>query len=244
VRIRAENHNFERRKIYGEEIVAHVSQSLRKSKHTIWRAIRFAKKFPDLAKLPEGKDTTWHKICRKYLPDSKNKVDIPLPEGKYGLIVIDPPWPYGTEYDAETRRVASPYEELTITELEELQIPAAEDAVLWCWTTHKFISEAKNLLRFWDFEYKLCLVWDKEKLGMGSGLRCQAEFCLLGIKGHPQWVMTNERDIIREPRQEHSRKPDTFYKMVEKLTPVKNKLDMFGRRKIDGWRSWGNESEG
>ena len=66
-RILKENDNFERAKIYGQEITAHVSQSLGKHKRTIERAIQFYKKYPDLNKLPEGKNTSWHKIVNKYL---------------------------------------------------------------------------------------------------------------------------------------------------------------------------------
>jgi len=163
-----------------------------------------------------------------------------LPKGKFEVIVIDPPWPYGTEYDPKTRRIASPYPEMSIEKIREIKIPASDNCVLWLWTTHKFLSEAFKLLKDWEFEYKLTLVWNKEKMGIGSWLRCQVEFCLLGIKGNPEWNLTNERDIISETRREHSRKPNKFYQMVEKLCKGR-KLDMFSREKRDGWQVWGNE---
>lgn len=47
-----------------------MSQSLGKSKRTIERAIQFAKQYPDLNELPEGKNTSWYQICSKYLSDS------------------------------------------------------------------------------------------------------------------------------------------------------------------------------
>lgn len=72
-RILAENDNFERSKIYGENIVARVRESIGKSKATIWRAIQFAKKYPDLEALPEGKNTSWGQICKKYLPEPKEE---------------------------------------------------------------------------------------------------------------------------------------------------------------------------
>ena len=71
LRILQENDNFERQKIYGKEIVTRVSESLNKHERTIYRVIKFAKKFPDLALLPEGKDTSWRKICNDYLPEHK-----------------------------------------------------------------------------------------------------------------------------------------------------------------------------
>jgi len=95
-------------------------------------------------------------------------------------------------------------------------------------------------MEHWDFEYKGILVWDKEKLGMGSWLRMQCEFCLLGVKGKPLWNLSNERDIIREARNNHSRKPDSFYSMIENLC-IGRKLDYFSRQKRKGWDSFGDE---
>jgi len=66
-RVLEDYHNFERKQIYGQEICSHVSISLGKSRQTINRAIQFAKLYPDLNLLPEGKNTSWHKICNQYL---------------------------------------------------------------------------------------------------------------------------------------------------------------------------------
>lgn len=242
-RILEENNNFERKKIYGEKITTALSESLGTSTRTIERAILFAKKYPDLDKVPEGKNISWNKICTKYLPAPKeNKIELPPPKGLYNVIVIDPPWPYSTEYDKETRRVASPYKELSIEELANFKIPAADNCILWLWTTHKFLPDAFNLSKLWYFDYKITLVWDKEKLGMGVWLRCQTEFCLLCIKGKPKWNLTNERDIIRVARKEHSRKPTEFYNMVKQLCSGK-KIDIFGREKREGFDVWGDQSE-
>ncbi|NCO67599.1 MAG: hypothetical protein COY75_08810 [Nitrospirae bacterium CG_4_10_14_0_8_um_filter_41_23] len=241
-RIIAENDNFERYKIYGKKIVQGVAESLRVSERTLWYAIRFAETYPDIQKLPEGKNITWNKLITKYLPAQKeNKLEIPLPEGSYEVIVIDPPWPYGTEYDKDARRVASPYPELSLEELARMKLPSADNCVLWLWTTHKFIWDAKRLMDLWGFEYKLILVWNKGKMGMGRWLRCQTEFALLGIKGQPKWNLTNERDIITSARQEHSTKPDAFYEMVKKLCPAKSRIDIFARKKRQGCDSYGNE---
>jgi hypothetical protein len=72
-RILKENENFERKKIYGQEIVQRVANSLNKSSRTIYQALQFAKMYPDLNMLPEGKDTNWHRICNKYLTKSTDK---------------------------------------------------------------------------------------------------------------------------------------------------------------------------
>lgn len=75
-RIMAEHKNFERAKIYGKDIVSTIATSLGKSQRTIWYALQFVKKYPDLDKVPEGKAVSWRSIVNKYLPDSeKNKQD-------------------------------------------------------------------------------------------------------------------------------------------------------------------------
>ncbi len=165
-----------------------------------------------------------------------------LPQGKFEVLVIDPPWNYGREYSPDSSRIANPYPEMTQGELLDMEIPSADDCVLFLWTTHAFIWDAKELMEEWGFEKKAVLVWDKEKMGMGAWFRMQCEFCLVGIKGKPIWNNTKWRDIIKEGRREHSRKPDVFYEMVNEIT-VGRKLDYFSRESRDGWTSYGNETE-
>jgi len=162
--------------------------------------------------------------------------------GTYDVVAIDPPWGYGRGYDPEGSRVANPYPEMSQDELLKLKIPFSKDCVLFLWTTHAFIWNAKELMDSWGFTYKATIVWDKEKIGMGAWLRMQCEFCLFGIKGNPIWNNTKWRDMIREPRREHSRKPEAFYKMVEETTAGR-RLDYFARGKRKGWDVFGNDTE-
>ena len=164
--------------------------------------------------------------------------------GEYDVIVIDPPWKYykDEKYDNENYigRVVAPYPTMEIAEIRNIKLPAAENCVLWLWTTHRFIWDAIDILKSWGFEYKCILTWDKEKLGIGKTLRMQCEFCLIGIKGKPYWKLKNQRDIIREPRTTHSTKPEAFYKLVESLCAGR-KLDYFNKNRIrKGWDTYGN----
>ncbi len=122
-RILAENDNFKREKIYGERLCHTVSESLGQSQRTIWRAIQFAKKYPNLDKFldstKEQKVLSWHKIVQNYLPEPKEK-QIPLPKGKYNVILADPPWRYrntGVE-----GAVDKEYSTMTIQELARYQL--------------------------------------------------------------------------------------------------------------------------
>ena len=166
---------------------------------------------------------------------------VQAPSGVFDVIAIDPPWPYGREYDPNGSRVANPYPEMSLEDIAAIDLPAADDCVLFLWATHRFLPDAFNLMKTWGFEYKATLVWDKERIGMGAWVRMQCEFCLIGIKGRPFWSNTSLRDILREPRREHSRKPESFYQFVEAVTKGR-KLDFFSREKRHGWESFGNET--
>jgi N6-adenosine-specific RNA methylase IME4 len=224
-----------------------LAKALKISERTIYYAVAVYDKYRELGNLPEGKNITWNKLITKYLPVPKeSKPDIPLPPpGKFAVIIIDPPWPYGTEYDPETRRVASPYPEMEIENISKIEIPGADISVIWLWTTHRFLQDAFSLMNLWNYEYKITACWNKEKMGMGAWLRCQMEFCLLGIRGKPNWNLTNQTDFISESRREHSRKPDNIYKMAEELFPGPKDetfyLDYFSREKREGWAQTGNE---
>lgn len=69
-RILEENHQFERSKIYGQQIVEKLSESLGMSQRTIQYAVQFAKKYPDLNALPMGKNATWSKVIKELLPEN------------------------------------------------------------------------------------------------------------------------------------------------------------------------------
>lgn len=177
-----------------------------------------------------------------------NAGKLPELQGKFSVVSVDPPWPYEgesekiTTYDPNGRRVANPYPEMSIEAIKNIELPMLDDSIVFLWTTHKFIKDAFDILQAWGFEYKATMVWDKEKIGMGAWLRMQCEFCLVGIKGKPYWENTLYRDIIREPRREHSRKPDAFFEMVENITKGR-RLEYFSREKRNNWEVFGNDTE-
>jgi len=175
------------------------------------------------------------------LDEQKSKIEkLKEVTGEYDVIVIDPPWNYGGKYDPDFRRVTSPYPEMNQDQLKKIILPCKDNSVLFLWTTHKFIWDAKELMDLWGFEYKMTMVWDKQKMGVGEWLRKQCEFCLMGIRGKPYWKSTSDRDIISESRTTHSTKPEEFYKLVERITAGR-KLDYFARKQREGWDVYGND---
>lgn len=178
---------------------------------------------------------------------AKQKQDIetgvlPTLSGKYSVISIDPPWPYGREYDPDGSRAANPYPEMSIADITAIELPLEKDAVIFLWTTHAFLPDAFNILKAWGAQYKATVVWNKKKIGMGAWFRMQCEFCLVGIIGKPFWHNTMYSEIIEESRRQHSRKPDAFFALIDKITAGK-KMEYFSREKREGWDNFGNEPE-
>ena len=174
--------------------------------------------------------------------------EVNLPDGFFEVINIDPPWDYQEKggfgvdnHNVYSNRGGVDYATMTTEEIKNIVLPAADNSVVFLWTTHKFLSSAFEILERWGYEYKATVVWDKEKIGIGRTLRLQCEFCLLGIKGKPLLNTGSERDIIREPRREHSRKPEAFYSFVDRFT-VGRKLDYFSRQGRRGWEHYGAET--
>jgi len=166
---------------------------------------------------------------------------------KYHVIGIDPPWAYeekggfsSADYDSESNRGAVDYPTMTVEQIKKIELPAADDCVLFLWTTHAFLKDSFDLVEEWGFKYKATLVWDKVKMGLGRTVRMQVEFCLIAVKGNPIINGSSERDIITEPRREHSRKPEAFYQMAERMC-IGNKLDYFSRQNRENWEHYGAE---
>jgi len=164
------------------------------------------------------------------------------PTGLFDVIVVDPPWPYDTKYDPNGRRAANPYPEMSLDEIQSINLPASNDCILWLWTTHKFMRHSFDLLDQWGFRDVAIVTWVKDRMGLGSWLRSQSEFCIMAVKGSPKVNLTNQTTIINGALREHSRKPDEFYSFVDSLC-VGYKLDWFSRQQRDGWVSFGNDTE-
>jgi len=230
-----------------------LAQQAKVSHDTIWKVEKIFTERPELVQRMDSGEMSINQAYNEIKKEVRKELlqkqisDIEtgkaeLPTGKFEVIVIDPPWNYGTQFDAGGRRVANPYPEMTQDELLEIDVPSSDDSVLFLWTTHKFIWNAKELLENWGYTYRNILVWNKQQIGMGDLFRMQCEFCIVGIKGKP--VLNNNhtfRDIFEEGRREHSRKPEMFYSMVNELC-IGRKLDFFSREKREGWEVFGNDS--
>ncbi len=78
---------------------------------------------------------------------------------------------------------------------------------------------------------------------MGYWTRSNAEVCLLATRGNPKRFAANVHQVIISRIEEHSRKPEEARTRIEQLMGDVLKIELFARRKADGWDVWGNEVE-
>lgn len=171
----------------------------------------------------------------------KNTPD--LPEGKFDIIVADPPW----SYDINTR--GSPddhYDVMTNEDIYNLAVPSADNTILFLWATAPKLQEALNTMKSWGFKYKTNIVWLKDKIGTGYYVRGQHELILIGEKGDMPVPQEENRppSVFHATRQNHSQKPDIVMDMIERMYPNRKYLELFSRGTPfnEKWTVWGNES--
>lgn len=138
-----------------------------------------------------------------------------------------------------------PYATMSIREIMELPVKdlAAENSILFLWTTNTHIHHAFHVIDNYGFEYKTLLTWVKNARSLGSILRSITEHCLIGVRGKPFVHLSKQTTVIYGGAgREHSKKCSEFYGLVESLCPQPDKLEMFARgKKRKGWDVYGLE---
>lgn len=228
------------------QTLSRVSKDMGKGERTLYRAVQFVRKCPDLELLPYGKDVSWRKICHEYLPELKAiNEPKPLPSGTFQVIYADPPWPVGSiVMDKWESPIDDKYPTMSIQEIKALPVGdlAGEGCSLFLWTTHKFLPDALDVIKEWGFKYHCLITWDKGNGWTQFGFHKKSEFLLFAYKEHitideyGQAIPT----VISEPKTVHSKKPDSIRDLILGKTQ-EPRLEMFARGTYDGWTAWGDE---
>jgi len=171
------------------------------------------------------------------------------------VIYADLPWPYRDKGAAGKRGASQHYKTIDLVDLINFPIEtiAAKNCALFLWAVDPMIREALAVLRAWGFEFKrIAFVWVKTtkdgkkfKMGLGRWTRSNAEFVILGIRGHPKVVNHSVSQIIAEPTRGHSIKPDEVRNRIVKLMGDVPRIELFARSRKhlkDGWTYWGDQA--
>jgi N6-adenosine-specific RNA methylase IME4 len=165
-------------------------------------------------------------------------------DAKFPTIYADPPWAYDNE--ASRAAAVNHYPTMTLDAIcrEPVRELAEEHAHLHLWATNGFLREAFDVIDAWGFEFKSCLVWVKDEIGMGNYWRVSHEFLLLGVRGSRTFRDRSIPSWIQAHRTEHSRKPCVVRTLIERVSPGPY-LELYGREELpnSAWTVYGNQVE-
>lgn len=168
------------------------------------------------------------------------KRDANVTAQKYRTLVADPPWtPAGSRRNTYRTRKAYPqgfYATMELDAIKSLVLPEAEH--LWLWALPRHMDWAWEVARAWGYEPIVCLTWCKPVFGVGR-FQTNTEHVVLARRGTTAFGRTNGT-WFEWPRGRHSKKPEAFFDLVERVSPGPY-LELFARRRRLGWDAWGNE---
>jgi N6-adenosine-specific RNA methylase IME4 len=120
---------------------------------------------------------------------------------------------------------------------------------MWC--PNALLLEGLQIMQAWGFQYKTNLVWYKVRKdggpdgrGVGFYFRNVTELLLFGVKGRLRTLKRGRTqvNVVITRKQEHSRKPDEVYELIEQCSPGPF-IELFARFRRPGWEQWGDEIE-
>ena len=179
----------------------------------------------------------------------------PLPRVRYEIVYADPPWDYKGQLQhagpgsADTGGAVRHYPTVVLADLKKLEVGriAAEDSLLFLWATSPHLDQAIELGKAWGFAWAtVAFVWDKGRVNPGFYTMSQCELCLVFKRGkipRPRGKR-NIRQLVAARRGPHSAKPEEVRRRIDAMFPDQRKIELFARRHVSGWDSWGLERDG
>lgn len=163
---------------------------------------------------------------------------------KFATILADPPW------DIQQKGHRGAERHYPLMNLERIKaMPVADlvedDAHLWLWVTNATLRDGYDVAESWGFTVRSPLTWIKFRLGLGVYLRNATEHLLFATRGKAPVMFRSQPTWITAPVQDHSRKPEEQYPLIERLSPGPY-LELFARRRPPSnrpWFVWGNQIE-
>jgi N6-adenosine-specific RNA methylase IME4 len=174
----------------------------------------------------------------------------PLPVFGFDVVVIDPPTVFETySGKGQAKSGGGHYETMSWDDIGAMPFGhlCRANGIVLLWACPPTLELSFALLKRMGAKYKTELVWRKlTKTGKprrGTGYRAANyhESVLLGVFGDECQTHAQFPSMFDGIAREHSRKPDEFYSMVERLTPRAFRCDLFSRETRPGFAGWGLE---
>jgi len=166
-----------------------------------------------------------------------------LPADVFQVIYADPPWRYEHPV-TENRAIEEQYPTMALEDICALPVIQHVDnnSMLFLWSPSALLEQSFQVVKAWGFDYRSDMVWVKDRIGMGYFVRSQHEHLLIARRGNFPAPPPSARfsSVLESPREEHSRKPDRVYELIESMYPTASKCELFQRRPREGWTGWGN----
>lgn len=166
---------------------------------------------------------------------------------KFKCILADPPWEFRDRGSRINPTYSGHYKTMPLRAIQDLRgvinSLTEENCHLWLCTPNAFLLDdsALTIARYWGFKPKQVLTWIKNRFGMGHWMRNQTEQIVLCVKGRLSPLNRNVPTFFKANVTRHSEKPIELYQHIERISPGP-RLDMFARRAIKGWHSWGDQA--
>ena len=176
----------------------------------------------------------------------------PFPNKKYSIIYADPPWDYKGQFQhtgsggKDSGGAVRHYPTVSVPEMKTWDVASIseEDCLLFMWSSSPHLDQAIQLGKAWGFRWAtVAFVWDKQRLNPGFYTMSQCELCLVFRRGkipQPRGAR-NMRQLVQIKRTRHSEKPEAVRERIEKMFPHQCKIELFARKRHQGWDAWGLE---
>jgi len=180
----------------------------------------------------------------------------PLPDARYDIAYVDPPWFY---YGSPTKDAAAGkhYPLMSLDELAAIDVRRIlnKRAAAFLWATCPRLQFAIKLIEAWGLHYRgVAYVWVKvNKRGeiiAGQGVmptftKPTTELLLVATTiptGRPFPILDlAQPQVVLHPRGAHSEKPQIFRRLIERLCGDRSRIELFARTRVPNWDAWGAE---
>ena len=174
----------------------------------------------------------------------------------FDVIYADPPWRFNNKNTGGSMKsgAEAKYKTMTVDDICSLPVDriSSDNSILFLWWVSSQPKEAIRVAEAWGFKIKTMsgFTWvkvtskNKRWFGMGFYTRQGTENCLIATKGNPNIKARNIRNLIIAKSYVHSQKPEEARGKIKRLCGDVDRIELFARQTVPGWKSWGYEVTG